>query len=73
MSNVYKMETKSGYKNDEGTVLYDVTLNGESLFVGVGYTQGFEAVVAVLEDDDRYQEVCNGNMYCDQIGAEIKR
>jgi hypothetical protein len=73
MSNVYRMES-TGDSDPTGTPFYDVTKNGQTLLARVRYTEAFEHVASLIEDDDRYQEVrSNGTIYSDEDGAAMKK
>ncbi len=51
--------------------MYNVTIDGDVVETAV-YSVAVGKVLAVIEDDDRYHELCCGRKYCDMSGAEIK-
>jgi hypothetical protein len=72
MGNVYRLETNTGYGDEKGP-FYDVIMNGVFLLTRLRYPEASAQVAARIEDDDRYQEVLNGDIYCNISGGVIKR
>ncbi len=71
MSDVYKLETRVGHRNETG-YLYEVTRNGVPILSDVNYVVAYNHVVGVIADDDRYQEVSAGFTRCDLSGKALK-
>jgi hypothetical protein len=70
---VYRVETRTGYRTEDGSTLQDVTKNGQAILTGVLYDRAFAHVLALIEDNDRYQEVCDGKVRSDESGMHMKR
>jgi hypothetical protein len=71
--NIYRVETRTGYRNERSEVLFDVTKNGQTILTGVLYLQARAHVLALLEDNDRYQEAENGKVRFDHSGMAEKQ
>jgi hypothetical protein len=42
---------------EDGYLLYDATKNGEPFLTGLPYLDSVERILAVIDDDDTYQEI----------------
>ncbi len=68
MADVYRMDCRMV----DGWHIVSVTKNGEPLLADMVYPEAHAAVLAMIADDDRYQEWCDGQQNCDASGAELK-
>ena len=73
MPNVYKLETRTGYKDEEDSPLWDGTKNGMPLVSGVVYPVALDLILAIIADDDQYQEAKDGKINCNITGAKLKQ
>jgi hypothetical protein len=73
MGIVYRLERTKDYRDEDGSPFYDVTMNGVVLLTRVRFDVASAQVAARIEDDDRYQEVFDGNINCDESGEVMKR
>ena len=69
----YKLETFESYQDANHTVLYDVDVDSKALLTGVPYSYAYNTVLGVINDEDSYQEVCEGEMYCNITGLKLKQ
>jgi hypothetical protein len=53
-------------------LLLDATKNGKPLVTGGRYSATYRFVLSMIADDDRYQEVEDGEVTCDLSGAQLK-
>jgi hypothetical protein len=72
MGNVFRLETTEGYRDEDGP-FYDVKKNGENLLSRVRYSEAFARIASLIEDDDSYQEVSDGEIDCETTGASVKK
>ncbi len=69
--NTYELVTV-GKRDDTGTVLYNTYKNNELWLEDKGYSDSYDAVLAVLQDEDTYKETCGGKTYCNTTGKKVK-
>jgi hypothetical protein len=71
MADAYRLRVRPN-KDENGIPLYDVTKNGKPFLIGKPYSEAIEGVVAVIGDDDTYQEFHGDGATHIQTGKELK-
>jgi len=76
MPNIYRIETHPGtrgdYYSDHHGYIYDVTKNGVIIHTHLRYEEARAHVLAVIEDEDRYQRAWKGQVSYDCPGKVEK-